>query len=106
MLAGDDDRRVREVLLRSVASFATLFRHALIALGETPPMSRREAVLQLSSRLGFDPSAMEKILDIRERKADSKRLHALEIVSGYVHAVETVIAAVDTIDGPNAPISS
>jgi hypothetical protein len=49
---------------------------------------------------------MEKILDIRERKADSKRLHALEIVSGYLDAVETVIAAVDTIDGPNAPISS
>lgn len=106
LLAGDDKRRMRELLVRSVASFATLFRHALIALGETPPLSRREAVVRLSSRLGFNPSAIEQILDVRERKGDGERLHAVEIVSGYLDAVEKVTAAVDGIVAPNAPSRS
>jgi hypothetical protein len=106
LLAGDDKRRIRELLVRSVASFATLFRHALIALGETPPLSRRDAVVRLSSRLGFNPSAIEQILDVRERKGDGERLHAVEIVSGYLDAVEKVTAAVDGIVAPNAPSRS
>jgi hypothetical protein len=32
VLAGENERRLRELLLRSVPSFTTLFRHALIAL--------------------------------------------------------------------------
>ena len=32
-----------ELMIASASTFATLFRHSLIALGETPPDSRREA---------------------------------------------------------------
>jgi len=53
LLAGDDERRIRELMIRSVASFVTLFRHALIALGEPAPMTRRDTVARLSVRVGF-----------------------------------------------------
>lgn len=103
LLAGDDDRRMRELLVRSVASFATLFRHVLIALGESAPVTKRDAVVRLSARIGFDASAIEQVLDAREQKADGKNLQAVEIVGGYLEAVEKVTAVVDKMTEPDAP---
>jgi hypothetical protein len=103
LMAGNDERRMRELLVRAVASFATLFRHALIALGQSEPVTRREAVRRLSAAVGFDPSAIEQVLDVRERHADGKKLHALEIVGSYLEAVEKVAGAVDGILGADTP---
>lgn len=101
LLAGDKERRMREVMVRSVASFTTLFRHALIALGESAPLGRRAAVVQLASRVGFDPSAIEQLLDVRENKAKLKNLEPADGWSPYLAAVEKVISAVDAIAGPD-----
>lgn len=106
LLAGDNERRIRELLVRSVASFATLFRHALIALGDSAPATRRDAVVRLSARVGFDPSAIEQVLDVREQKATEKKLRAFEIVGLYLGAVEKVTAAVDRLLEPDVPASS
>jgi hypothetical protein len=103
LLAGDNERRMRQIMARSVASFATLFRHALIALGESTPLARRDAVAQLASRVGFDRSAVDQILDARENKAQLKKLNAAEILSAYLVAVEKVISAVDRIAEPDIP---
>ena len=103
LLAGDDKRRIRELLVRSVASFATLFRHSLIALGESAPVVKRDSVEQLAARLGLDASAIKQALDVREHKADWKKLHAADIVAGYLEAVEKVTAAVDLPMGADAP---
>lgn len=97
LLAGDNERRIWELMVRSVASFATLFRHALIALGETAPLTRRDAVTRLASRVGFDPAAIEQVLDAREHKMDLKKLHAGDILGTYLAAVERVVSAVDAI---------
>jgi len=101
LLAGDDQRRMAEVMVRSVASFATLFRHALIALGESTPLTRRDAVARLASRAGFDPSAIEQILDVREHKGNLKGLCAGKTVATYLTAVEKVVSAVDAIAEPD-----
>lgn len=102
LLAGEDERKIRELLVRSVTSFATLFRHALISIGEKAPVKRRDAVMQLALKLGFDPSAVEKVLDVRERKAEIKNLHAFDIIGAYLATIEKVITAVDGIAGPEA----
>jgi hypothetical protein len=106
LLAGDNERRIRELMVRSVASFATLFRHALIALGESAPLARRDAVAQLASRVGFDRSAIEQVLDARENKAKLKNLNAADILSAYLAAVEKVISAVDMIAETDTPSHS
>lgn len=103
LLADDDERRMREVLVRSVASFATLFRHALVALGESAPVTKRDAVVRLAARIGFDASPIEQVLDVREHKADGKKLHAAAVVGGYLEAVEKVITAVDEMIEPDTP---
>ena len=43
LLASGNDSRLWDLLLHSVPSFGTLFRHALIALGRNSPTGRREA---------------------------------------------------------------
>jgi predicted nucleotidyltransferase len=93
LLASEDDSRLSDVLLRSVSSFTTLFRHALIALGESAPASRRDAVQRLAERVGFDAPVVLRLLDVRDNKAHKNGLRG--IAPGYLAAVEKVAAAVD-----------
>src|SRR5580692_1625021 len=95
LLASGKDARLWDLLLRSVPSFGTLFRHALIALGDASQAGRREAVDALSKRAGFDLSAIHQALDVREHKADRKKMDVHELASRYLAAVEKVTAVVD-----------
>jgi predicted nucleotidyltransferase len=95
LLAADNKSKLWDVLLHSVPSFATLFRHALIALGNENAPGRREAVEELAKKVEFDPSAITRVLDIRERKADAKKLDVADLCASYLAAIEKVAAAVD-----------
>ncbi len=95
VLALDNDSRLWGLLLRSVSSFATLFRHALMVLGQSAPVGKREAVQALSKQIGFDASAILQVLDVREQKTDRKTLNVADVFSRYLAALEQVTAAVD-----------
>ena len=95
LLASGNDSRMWELLVRSVSSFATLFRHALIVLGHEAPIGKREAVEALSKRIGFDASGILRVLDIREKKSDRKKFNVADVFSRYLAALEQVTAAVD-----------
>lgn len=102
LVADGSDSRLWEVLLHSVPSFATLFRHALMVLGG-PSVSRRDAVQQLSKQLQFDPSSVQQVLDIRERKLEKKNFNVKELCARYLAAIEKVTAAVDQALDSEAP---
>jgi hypothetical protein len=106
LLALDSESRLWDLLLRSAPSFATLFRHALIALGHTAPSGRREAVQLLSTTLGFDLSALGQVLDVREHKAVRKTMDINDLFVRYLTAVEKVTAAVDKALDSGAPVRS
>jgi hypothetical protein len=95
LLASGNNSRLWELLLRSAPSVATLFRHALIALGDSSQTKRREAVQILSKQMEFDPSAMNQALDVREGKADAKKIDIDELFSRYLETIEKVAAGVD-----------
>jgi hypothetical protein len=95
LLASGNDSRLWDLLLHSVPSFGTLFRHALIALGDASPAARRDAVQALSARVGFDPTALNQVLDVREHKAAAKKIDINDLVARYLAAIEKVTAAVD-----------
>lgn len=95
LLAGDSTSRLWEVMLHSVPSFATLFRHAVMVFGGTSLPGRREAILALQNVLQFDFSAVMQVLDVRERKLDKKKLEVQDLCSSYVAAIETLTTAVD-----------
>jgi len=86
---------LRDLLLESLPSFLTLFRHALIALGEASAPNKREAVNLLARRVGFDPASIHQALDVRERKTDLKKTGVQALFAAYLMIIEQVAAAVD-----------
>ncbi len=95
LLTSENEQRLWDLLLRSAASFSTLFRHALIALGDGAHVARREAVEVLAKRLGFEPLAMFQVLDVREGKTDRKKIDVRDLAGRYLASIERVTAAVD-----------
>jgi hypothetical protein len=91
-----------ELLLRSLPAFGTLFRHALIALGDVGAGTRREAAAALGAKVGIDTSVFGELLDIRERKADRQAAKVDEIFARYLKLVEAVTVAVDKMLDPAA----
>lgn len=106
LVAAGNPAQLWDLLLHSLPSFSTLFRHALIALGETPPQSRRETVQTLAARAGFDPGVILQLLDVRAGKATRKQLDVHAVFSRYLETVQQAAAAVDTMldsSGPARP---
>jgi len=102
LVAVGNQRRMWDLLLRSLPSFITLFRHTLIALGDSTPRSKREAVQALSARIQFDSSAFLQLLDVRERKAEPKQFDVKDVFARYLLGVQQVTVAVDkTLDATN-----
>jgi hypothetical protein len=95
LLVARNKSRLQHLLLGSVASFTTLFRHALVAIGEPPADSRRDAVARLAHRVGFDASPFLQVLDIREGKLKRKQVDVEQLCAGYLAVVAQVTAAVD-----------
>jgi hypothetical protein len=97
LLAGGSKNRLWELLLGSLSTFVTLFRHTLIAMGDSAPRSKREAIQALVSRIQTDPSVFLQLLDIREKKVERKHLDVNDVASRYLNGVQRVTAAVDTM---------
>jgi nucleotidyltransferase-like protein len=102
LLAAEKDRQLWELLVHSAPSFATLFRHALIALGQYAPEDKRAAVSSLSELVPFDPRAVHQVLDVRERKLDAKKVDVRKLFDAYLAAIERVTAAIDQAFGTGA----
>ena len=97
LLASGNEHRLWELLLGSVSTFATLFRHALIAMGDSAPKSKRDGVQALASRISLDPSPFLQLLDIREAKMERKQLDVKDVARRYLTAIQKATAAVDEL---------
>ena len=95
LLASGNENRLWELLLGSVSTFATLFRHSLITMGDSVPKSKRDGIQVLASLIELDPSAFLQLLDIREGKLGRKQLDVRDVASRYLTAVQRATAAVD-----------
>lgn len=95
LLATGKDSRLWDLLTQSVSSFVTLFRHALMVMGEEAPTGKRDAVQTLANKVGFDASGFLQVLNVRENKIKPGTLDAEDVFSRYLAAVEKVTDAVD-----------
>lgn len=94
MVAGDR-RAVAALMARSVSTFSLLFRHVLIALGETPPGSKHEAVERLAALLGFSTTSFSEIFKIRNGELKGKRPDTQLIFRDYLESVTRAVEEVD-----------
>ena len=95
LLVAGNEKQVWELLMRSLPSFITLFRHALVAMGKPVPAKRRDAVRALGASVGFDVSPFHELLDLREKKSKRREFNVNHLFSHYVEAIDLVIEAVD-----------
>jgi len=95
LLSLNDEDRLWALLMQSLPTFTTLFRHALIALGEKPSESRQATLQALATKVSFDSSAFVKLLSVREKPEDRKTMDVKDIVSRYLNAIQQVTASVD-----------
>lgn len=91
-----------ELMLRSLPAFGTLFRHTLIALGDTGAGTKRETVAALANKLAMDAGVFGELLDIREGKKDRKSANVNQLFARYLELVEQVTAQVDKMLDPAA----
>jgi predicted nucleotidyltransferase len=95
LVAAGNEAAKWDLLLQSLPAFGTLFRHALIAMGEAGTGSKREAAALLVDKLGIDGRVFGELLDIREHRERRKVAKVDEIFSRYLKLVEQVTASVD-----------
>lgn len=95
----ESEQQMRQLLLRSLSSFLTLFRHALIAVGESVPADNQQTVDRLSSRVGFDPAS---IIDVMTMREGAKTRNLKETFAAYLSTIEKVVMGVDRILNGNA----
>jgi len=96
ILAAPQNKKARlGIMLASVSAFCALFRHALFALGQPMPGTKREAVDGVATLTGADPSAFHTILDLREEKRKRGGMDIEATLQTYLEFVEIVTNEVD-----------
>jgi predicted nucleotidyltransferase len=85
----------QELMVSSFSPFVALFRHALMALGEPPAGSKREAIERIAKIANADPGAFYAILEHREGKREAQEIDIETALNRYFAFVEAVT---DTYD--------
>ena len=91
MLAAPRKSKIYLALMASsFSSFAALFRHALIAMGESPAANKREAIARIGQFAGADPGGFQTVLDFREGKKEAQEIDVEKALNQYFTFVEAV----------------
>ncbi|HET9836652.1 MAG TPA: nucleotidyltransferase domain-containing protein [Candidatus Angelobacter sp.] len=97
MQAVGDEKRIRRLMLDSVSTFSTLFRHTLIAMGEQPAPHKADNIRKLAERIKFDPGIYLQLLEVRERKAKENQIDVAAGFAKYMDGINAVVQAVDAL---------
>jgi hypothetical protein len=94
-----------DLMMDSVSSFAALFRHSLLALGEAPPDHRQAAADRLAALLGLDLAPFGAVLALREGKQPplGPQQDHEHIFAAYLEAVTQVAQEMDKRLAAKAP---
>lgn len=89
------NRVLLQIMVESVSAFCALFRHALMALGNHLPPTKREAIDGIAHVTGGDPSAFHTVLDLREKKRKKRQIDVEETLHAYLEFVALATNEVD-----------
>src|SRR5271165_4847088 len=93
LLTADGDEELKTVLGKSVTSVVTLFRHALIALGENPPHAKAKVLEHAAEVFGFNGQPLRSVLELR---SDGQHIdNVREIYHAYMDAILAVAHGLD-----------
>ena len=90
-----DDKALLKLMLESLPTFATLFRHALVAAGTAAPTPKREIFQAAAGRFGVGPEPFMKLLEVREGKRAAPTAETRQWFGAYLAEIRKVSQAVD-----------
>ena len=90
-----DSRKTLELMTSSISTFAALFRHALIALGEEPPPTKRATMERLGIVLAYDSAPFHTVFDIREGHKRERDVDVQATFEAYLDGVSRVTEEID-----------
>ena len=93
--APQDQKSHLAIMTQSLSTFCALFRHALLALGQPMPATKREAIANIAALVGADPSAFDSLLDLREEKKNKDAIDIEPTLRNYLIFVDAVTTKVD-----------
>ncbi len=91
-----DNKALAHLMLESVSTFCVLARHALLLAGVPVSWQKREVVAKLRE-VQLDGSALEQLLDVREKRKNTGDLSAGALFSDYLKQIEALVAFVDAL---------
>ena len=83
------------LMTNSLSTFCSLFRHAVFALGEKIPATKREAITAAAKLTKSDATPFHQLLDLRESKLDAKAIAIEPSLRSYLLFVESVTNEID-----------
>jgi predicted nucleotidyltransferase len=90
--------RLRDLMVDSLSSFATLFAPVLLLHGQDAPVLKHDIVRATVRLLGLDGAVFERVFALREGAAGLPgEREADELFASYLAQVERVIEAVDRL---------
>ena len=95
LMARGNRKKLHSLLIASVLPFVSLFRHALVALGEEAPAGREEVISRIGHLSGADPAAFQRALSLRRGKESGSGEGAGETMNGYLAFIERSIDEID-----------
>jgi hypothetical protein len=93
--AADSRKAILRLMTRSASTFALLFRHALIALGESGAGSKRDAVARLAALAGFDAGSFTPLFELRDGKRKARDVDPRAAFDHYLEAVTRAVSVLD-----------
>jgi hypothetical protein len=93
LLTNDGDDELKVVMAKSVTSVLTLFRHALIALGDNPPHGKAQVLEHAAEVFGFDAKPLRSVLELRHGAAPVDNVRG--VYHAYMNAILTVAHGLD-----------
>ena len=83
------------LMTNSLSTFCSLFRHAVFALGEKVPATKREAITAAAKLTAADATPFHQPLDLRESKLDAKSIQVEPSLRSYLLFVESITNEID-----------
>lgn len=104
MRHGHEAKRLEALLLDSVSTFLTLFRHALVVVGQ-PIVWPKDGVLRsAAAAFAFSPASWQAILEARHenRRLEGGNLDKLrQLFAQYLSSIQTVEQALENFHAPS-----
>lgn len=96
LLSRDNEQELRAVLAKSVSSVLTLFRHALIAVGENPPHARPQLLEHVAEVFKVEVRPVRSILQLRNDP--HLPMSVREHYYAYMDVIGAVTRAIDRFE--------